>query len=90
MAFNVSGIVQNCEVRRVLSGARRKDGEPYRILKCEDSNGDAFEVTCSDKSLFDDVDNLHKGDMVDLPCVFIASADYSFIRLAACPVILDA
>ena len=83
MAFNVTGLMPNCEIRRVLYGTRQKDGSPYRILKCEDTNGDAFELTCNDKNLFDDVDSLHKGDVCDLPCAFIASKDYSFIRHAA-------
>lgn len=79
--------MMDCEIRRVQEGVRSKDGKPYVLLKCEDMQGDPFEVTCNDTELIPSLYHFKKGDMVDLPVTIMATDKYQFVSLDNAPVL---
>lgn len=78
-----------CEVRRIQEQVSRKDGNPFITIKLEDMEGDAFECSCRNESLFAAVRQLRKGDFVDLPVVIMATNQYQFVSLDGTPEVLE-
>lgn len=76
------------EVRATREGTRSKDGAPFWSIRCEDMDGEPFEITCSNVSLFGTVASLKKGDVIDCKVVVMATRDYQFVALEGAPEIV--
>lgn len=81
--------ITHCEVRRVTLGVRKKDNSPFILLKLEDMDGDAFEATCRDQQLFGYVEQLKKGDVIDVKCTIMATDKYQFVTVDSAPEICE-
>ena len=86
MAYSVNCAIGPVEVRSVERGVSKK-GNEYRSLKLDDGSAYILDVSCTDSSLFSDLDSLGKGDLVMLKARCVATKDRSFISLVAAPVV---
>lgn len=84
MAYKVHAQLPQCEVRRVTE-TKTKKGEDLLLLKCEDYDGNDFEVSVRNPDLIASCRSLRKADMVDLDVLCTASTEWSYISLLSVP-----
>lgn len=84
MAFLLDATITDYEVRGVTSGTS-KAGNAFRSVRLESMEGRTLEVSCTDATLFGDVDKLHKGDMVTCMVRCVAGKERSYVSLLTAP-----
>lgn len=86
MAFALDAKLSDYEVRGVSQGTSKK-GNPYRVIRLESLTGYPLEVSCTNGSLFSEVDKLKRGDMVTCDIRAVSGRDRSYVSLMAAPVV---
>lgn len=86
--MRVHTYITSCEVRRVFERTN-KQGVTSIVLKLEDMEGDSFEASTRNESLFDEVRTLRKGDVIDIPACILATDKYQFVSIEGAPEVHD-
>lgn len=80
MSFRVKFNLEGCEFRRRRSGMGQK-GE-WHSLQIEDYDGNSVDVSVRDDNLWKTAcQQMRKGEFYNLPCLAVATNDYSFLAL---------
>lgn len=86
MAFLLECIISDYEVRGIQTGAS-KAGKTFKTVRLESQSGQTVEVSTTDSSLFDSVDSLRKGDLVQARVRAVAGRERSYVTLVDEPVV---
>ena len=85
MAYRIYATAHSMEFRGLDMRTSKKSERSFLVLRFEDLEGHSNEISCSDPDLFNACNNLKKGDVCELPLVFVSTAAYSFVNLAGSP-----
>lgn len=86
MAYLLQATINDYEVRGHTQATSKK-GKDYMTLRLESKDGYSVELSCTDESLFPDVNALKRGDIISCEVMAVSGKERSYITLRSVPVV---
>lgn len=86
MAYLLKATISDYEVRGHTRGTSKK-GKDYVSLRLESQDGYSVEVSCTDDTLFPDVEALKRGDIITCDVMAVSGKERSYVSLRSVPVV---